>query len=575
MLFGTYYSQGERIQRYKCKSCGKVFTPTNKSLVSGSSFSYRDWIKFIDCLYNGYTLKQISKACDISEKTAHDNRTRLFYALKLLNDKVQLQGNVVIDETYLPVSFKGNHSKQENFVMPRAAYKRGGENHEKGLGDNLVCIVCAMDDSGNSVAKVSGTGNTTAGKLQYALKEHLSQDIFCIYSDKSPVIKSFAESCGYEIRQEKLLRNGTKRATGVDYSRETFVINRQLQRINGYHSRLKKFLSSSSGISTKYLSGYLYLFAWKERNKEREPAEVYKELLMVLTEPNNYVSVENITKKRYLPDAVEISTNYRKQKYVATDRDRAIYDKFASGKSMTSIAAEYGMTKQNISLIIQKFRDNGLAYKTVKDIEKERPNNISPQKVISKSALRRLLRDYQIYDAKQSWTGTAVEFERSMSKQFGLSARSIKNIVSRMKRIIRLKEEMHIYEDVSYRSLEEVYRSIYADFLVLQEEHPNLSLNAYAVRLAEKHGFSAANITRIIDIMGIEDITNYFEKKHRLTSEEAYCRDKALFIDYLRWSSTPKDFYTFAAKKYDISYHYVQAIIQACLLANPSRYNMR
>ena len=38
--------------------------------------------------------------------------------------------DVVLDETYLPVSYKGNHSKQMDFVMPRAANERGGENHK-------------------------------------------------------------------------------------------------------------------------------------------------------------------------------------------------------------------------------------------------------------------------------------------------------------------------------------------------------------------------------------------------------------------------------------------------------------
>ena len=82
ILSGAYQAQGEKIQRYKCKSCNKVFTLNKQSLVSGSSFSFRDWIKFIDCLYNGYTLEQIARSCDISTRTAHDNRTRLSQPFK-------------------------------------------------------------------------------------------------------------------------------------------------------------------------------------------------------------------------------------------------------------------------------------------------------------------------------------------------------------------------------------------------------------------------------------------------------------------------------------------------------------
>lgn len=250
--YGTYQSQGERVQRYKCRKCGKLFTATQKTLFSGSSFSFRDWIKFIDCLYHGFTLGQIAKTCDISEHTALENRTKLFYALKLLNDQVALQGNIAIDETYVPVSFKGNHSAEDSFVMPRKPHKRGSEIHEAGIGKDHACIVCAINDTGNSVCKVAGTGNPSAAKLKYVLQPHMGEDIVCLYSDKSRVIKSFATKNGYEIKQEKQLRKGTKIVANVTFTRETRVINRYIQIANSYHSRLKRFLRRFSGISTKY-----------------------------------------------------------------------------------------------------------------------------------------------------------------------------------------------------------------------------------------------------------------------------------------------------------------------------------
>ena len=574
VLFGTYQGPGEKVQRYKCKSCGKVFAPLNRSLVSGSAFSYRDWIKFIDCLYNGYTVKQIAHACDISERTAHNNRIKLFYALKLLNDRVALQGNIVLDETYVPVSFKGNHSKDDDFVMPRSSYKRGGENHAKGITDNLACIVCAVDDSGNSVAKVAGTGNVSAAKLKYVLKEHLGDNIFCLYSDKSNAIKSFAESNGYEIKQEKLLRKGAKRTTGIVFNRDTFVINRYLQIINSYHSRLKKFLTRFSGISTKYLSGYLYLFAWKERNKDREPVEAYKELLYILTEPNNYQTVTDILNNGYLPDAIKINETYRKTPFPNLERDLAIYERYANGETMVSIAADYGWTKQYVSQIIQALRQHGYALKTKKDIEHRQIRRSTPQSHLTKSALGNMIRDYQIYSAKIEWTGSAAEFEQAMAAKYGLSQSSIKNVISRMKRILRLKEEVYIYENVSYRSLEDVYRRVYSEYLHMQAENPNTSTNSCVETIAANHGFSPQNIYRIIHIMSTENATEYFKRKRKLSPAEVYNRDRAIFIDYLRWPGERTDFCRHAAEKYNLSYNYVYAILKYCLYADPQRFNM-
>ena len=574
ILSGAYQAQGEKVQRYKCKSCGKVFTLNRQSLVSGSSFSFRDWIKFIDCLYNGYTLEQISKSCGISVRTAHDNRTRLFYALKLLNDKVKLQGNVVIDETYIPVSFKGNHSKREDFIMPRESYKRGGENHEKGITDNHVCIVCAVDDNGSSVAKVAGTGNTSAAKLKYVLQEHFGSEIFCLYSDKSNAIKRFAESCGYEIKQEKLLRKGTKKAENVEFSRDTFIINRYLQIINSYHSRLKKFLNRFSGTSTKYLSGYLYLFAWRERNKEREPAEAYKELLAVLAEPNNYISVEDIIKEGHLPDAIEISNAYRKKKYTPTDRDKEIYRRYADGETMTSIAASYEMTKQAVSLIIKDLRRHGLAYPTEKDKQKRHVRKETPHGHIPIGALRNMVRDYEIYEAKQSWTGDAETFNQIMSDKYGISKSRVKNNISIIKRILRLKEELHISENISYRPQEEVYRTIYAEYQLMLAENPDYLKTCCMELLAKRYHFTYQNILRIIRIMTTDDPTDYFKKKRKLTQEETYNRDRAMFIEYMKWPGERKDFCRYAAEKYGITYSYATTILRYCLYAVPERYNM-
>ena len=66
----------------------------------------------------------------------------------------------------------------------------------------------------------------------------------------------------------------------------------------------------------------------------------------------------------------------------------------------------------------------------------------------------------------------------------------------------------------------------------------------------------------------------YFSGKKRLTKTETFNRDKALFIEYLKWPGERKDFCCYAAKKYGITPSYVTTILRYCLYANPKRYNM-
>lgn len=574
VLYGTYRGQGEKVQRYRCKKCGTIFTATAKTLLAGSSFSFKDWLKFIDCLYNGFTLKQTAKTCSISEKTAHENRAKLFFALKLLNDKVKLEGNIAIDETFLPVSFKGNHSKQEGFNMPRKPNKRGGENRSKGISDNLVCIVCAIDDAGNSVCEVCGTGNPSASKLNYVLKQHIGDNVVCFYSDKSSAIRTFAQSCGYEIKQDKLLLKDGKHTSNIVITRDTFLINRYIQKVNNYHSRLKRFLSRFSGISTKYLSGYIYLFAWKERNRDKPQEDIYRELLQVMAEPSNYLSAEDLMNGGYLPDAIKINNDYKKRALPPTERDLSIGRKYAAGQTMASIGAEYNMTKQNVHLILKKLKEAGIRCMPAAVCSAEQEPKTDLNNKIKKKVLQTLARDYQIYDEKLRWAGSATEFNQKMSQKYGISEQRVKNVIALIKRFIRLKEEIFIYENISYQTLGEVYRSVYSDYLEFRKREPDSSQSAHIELLAEKYSFRVTNIRRIIGIMSEENSAEYFNQKRKLSKTETYNRDKAVFIDYLRWIGIRSDFCRYAAGKYNISRFSVNTILKYCLYADPKRNEM-
>lgn len=575
VLFGTYLTVGEKIQRYKCKSCGKVFTATNKSLVSGSSFSFVDWIKFIDCLYNGYTIAQTAKTCNISERTAYDNRIKLFYALKLLDDKVKLSGNIVIDETFIPVSFKGNHSKDEDFVMPRKAHKRGKESHEKNTFKNQVCVVCALDDNGNSVAHVCGTGASSAEKIGYVLDNYLDKEnMICFYSDKSGAIKKYANSINIEIKQAKSdIYNNKQNKT----QKESFITYRYIQTINSYHSRLKRFMSSFSGISTKLLSGYLYLFAWKERSKDKEPIEAYKELLAIMTEPNLYISVEDINKNKFLPDALEIDKSRKKARFANLERDSEIYRRYAEGETMASIAKSYNMSRQNVSVKINRFRDLGLAYKTKKEIEREENNlNYNSKKLEKKLRKfdKRYNREYNVYILNEVWKGSDTELYNYIERVYGYTKQQAKNIVSRSRYREKMAEDFFVYEDFSHKSLEDVYREIYAKYNKIKAEFPDISNRACYIQLAEKYNYCPDNIKRIVKIMSTEKETNYFEKKRKFPSNEKIERDKAIFVDYLQWTGEIKDFYSVTAKKYNLSVAYIRQILTDILVSNYSRYDM-
>lgn len=579
-FYGFQENKYEKIQRYKCSWCGKTFTATSLSLISNTYFSYMDWIKFIDCIYNGYTLAQTAKACGVSQQTVHSNKIKLFYALKILDDQVQLKGNVVVDETYIPLSFKGNRTKNENFEMPREAHKRGGEIHSKGLGKDHVCIVCALDDEGNSVCHVSGLGSPKAVKIEKAIGKHINKEnISCIYSDKSYAIGTYTKN--NELPHKTVISNPGKRKI-KKLTRDEYITLRNLQKINSYHSRLKKFIAGFGGPSTDLLSGYLYLFAWKERNKDIEPIEAYKELLNVMTEPNIYLSTEEITTKGYLPSAYEIE-NQKEIKFGDVKRDIEIYRRYADGETMAEIGRNMDMTRQNISRIVAKINKSGLGYKTKWEIEKEEKqkkaavrNTPQNKAVIRLMFNKRYFRNHLIYDIYVNWADSTDNFYsyiQYLYKRDNLSISAIKRAIREVKYMNKLKESIRINDTITYKSLEEVYREIYQDYLQRQKDYPFDSQQAHCKILGEKYNFTLQNIIRIVNIMSTETETEYFSKKRKLTAEEKFNRDKAVFVDYLNWNGTRHEFCLCAKDKYNVSYSYIQQILYFVLSADVKRYD--
>lgn len=556
---GHYNTSTENVKRYRCNECGKNFTSKQNSIISNSNLSFFNWMRLINCLYNGYSIEKTARICKISTKTVHDNRQKLFYALKLLDDEVQLAGNVVIDETYFPVSYKGNHSKNEDFVMPRPAHKRGGENHEKGLGNNVVCVACALDESGNSVARITGLGAPNFYELIKTFDNCIHKDnVSCIYSDKEKALKSFAESKEIPIKQKiagyKLEEN--------KYTTETYEIERNLQRINSYHSRLKTFLRKFSGISTKLMSGYLNLFAFKEREKVFGDEE-FKNLLVILATPNLYKSLEELANEyklqennKFIPKA---SIENRTIKNMALAKKMG--EAYAKGKTQKEIAAIYGISETSVGRTLKQLRECGYYYyKPQKQVVPKVKKLVYESPCIERNA--------EIAELSATWKGTRTEFLDFASKKYGLSREFITNIVSRQKRAEALKCDIHPNDEYKYKDMRVGTRHAYLSLYLKYKPDKKITYDFVPDRNEEGIPLS---IRTAIDSM--YSVHKYYLKKIRhLPYEDSIKRDRAICVDYLNWKGSKKGFYKMASKKYFISEVYLREIIRRSFEAKPERY---
>ncbi len=154
----------------------------------------------------------------------------------------ELNGIVEADEAFLRVSYKGNAALFSSVDVGGKARKHGGENHTRGLSDELVCVPCAIDRRGNAVSKVAKLGRCSAEALGYVLGGHISaESTLCGDEDKS--YRKFSKKNSLKLAQIK----GGKAVKGIFH----------IQHLNAYHSKLKAFVPSFKGVSTKYLNNCL------------------------------------------------------------------------------------------------------------------------------------------------------------------------------------------------------------------------------------------------------------------------------------------------------------------------------
>ena len=93
------------------------------------------------------TLDQSAEICGITHHTAFVRRHKLLDALAQTADNTILNDVVEADETFLPVSYKGNAMHFAS--LPSEQTRNWGGLHTRGLSDELLCIPCAVDFNPN------------------------------------------------------------------------------------------------------------------------------------------------------------------------------------------------------------------------------------------------------------------------------------------------------------------------------------------------------------------------------------------------------------------------------------------
>lgn len=234
-------------QKYMCKDCEKSFSDTTNSIVYRSKQSYETWIKYIECLIKGYTLKDSADEVNLSTTTSFVWRHKILKTLNKFNKATKLSGTIQADALYLPINLKGTKPNK----MPRHSKVRTGSAY-RGLSHHKICVMSATDDSDNMLFEISGLGPETTDMLMNIKDRFQKRTTFITDSKRS--FDGFVKQM--EMKHDYIPSGFYKSDLG-----------NTLSTLNGLHSEIKTWLKKFRGVSTRHLQGYLDLFRYLKHMK--------------------------------------------------------------------------------------------------------------------------------------------------------------------------------------------------------------------------------------------------------------------------------------------------------------------
>jgi len=233
-------SQGR--QRYLDKNTGRTLSDTDRSIVSRTKKTYKQWEQYIRLMLYGLSLRKIAKEIDISTTTAFAWRHKVIEAIKDYQEEELLSGEIEMDETYFLLNMKGSWKHKR---MPRKAKKSGAPSMYRGISNEQVCVLVAIDENDRILSKVIGQGHPTKNEIWRACQGHIEPNSHVTTDSKAAYVE-VSKQLECSIVQ---IPSGKQTIDG--YS---------LGVINNYHSELKTWMRRFRGVSTKHLDGYLAWF---------------------------------------------------------------------------------------------------------------------------------------------------------------------------------------------------------------------------------------------------------------------------------------------------------------------------
>ncbi len=145
---------------------------------------------------------------------------------------VALSGVCETDETYVLESMKGRKIPDGYHRKPR---KHGAIATKRGISSEYVCVCTSVSSEGENVAMSVNRASPTGEEILDVFGERVNESTVILCDGKQ----------SYNALEDKC----------------TVAITKRINKVNGFHSFIKKKLEAARGVATIYLNRYNALFS--------------------------------------------------------------------------------------------------------------------------------------------------------------------------------------------------------------------------------------------------------------------------------------------------------------------------
>lgn len=249
-----YGKTRQGIQRYRCRSCGKIYVISGGKNLHSAKLSACELLKLSECIYLGLPVRSTCLITGLSTRTVLLWQERAFSVAEKWVASVKFEGKTWIDEVYF------------NFADGEGTLKTKTECKKAGLSFDTVCVCIGCDQKGMMFCRPMKTGKVDTLSIE------------CCFSGRMDKVTDLIHDA--EKSHHALVRSEGLKETVVKSYPKTKESLKAMQPINNYSALLVNEMRKHPGTKTSHLNERLCFISYKAWLNTRYGEELGIQILL-------------------------------------------------------------------------------------------------------------------------------------------------------------------------------------------------------------------------------------------------------------------------------------------------------